>query len=235
MKKLSDCLAAFGLTVVLGIAVFASPLPAQAGPDIKENDRHDRPARPVPITGSVTITGTPAVTVTGTPAVTVTGTPAVTVTGTPAVTITGTPTVNVGNSEASPVLVRDVDRAGGGQQPFTMYHGFFVEDGVGSKNESFGTVPTGKRFVIELVSLEVHIPAGQAPFTELIRHPDFLNVYVPLVQQPNTPEYHVGTFTTRLYVEGGQEITLNAGRRSSPASGIGTVNARLFGYLMDTP
>lgn len=229
MKELLNRLTGFGLIGVVGFAVLASPPSAHARSDKadrKEADRHSGPPKPLPITGSVTITGTPAVTVTGTPAVTVTGTPAV--------TLSGTPTVNVGNSEGNPVLVRDVDRAGGGQQPFSMFHGFFVEDGVSVKNESFGAVPAGKRFVIEFMSVEVHIPAGQAPIAELIRHPDFLNVFVPLVQQPNTSEYYVGTLVTRHYVEAGQEITLFAGRRGSPA-GLGTVNARLFGYLVDTP
>ena len=52
MKKLDKGLAVFSLFVVLGTVVLASPLPAQAGPDVTVVNP---PSQPVPVTGSVNI------------------------------------------------------------------------------------------------------------------------------------------------------------------------------------
>jgi len=88
--------------------------------------------------------------------------------------ITGTPTVQVGNSESSPVLVRDVDRPT--SQPFQAEVQVTLGDGQGGQN-GFISVPTGKLFVIEQVSAQGTTPAGQRARFSILTHvaPDLVS------------------------------------------------------------
>jgi hypothetical protein len=77
------------------------------------------------------------------------------------VSITGTPTVSLANDATSPWLVRDVDRPAA--QPFNYYATLTWVSGYlfanADKSQTF-TVPTGKRLVIEFVSLQSSVPSG---------------------------------------------------------------------------
>jgi hypothetical protein len=77
----------------------------------------------------------------------------------PGVHIANTPTVQVANSPTSPVWVRDLDTT---RQPFHRSVSLLLEDGDITTQSTF-MVPAGKRLVIEYVSGEVVMPAGQTP------------------------------------------------------------------------
>ena len=89
--------------------------------------------------------------------------------------ITGTPTVQVGNSETTPVFVRDVDRPT--DQPFQQEVVVTVNDGEGGQN-GFITVPAGKLFVVEQVSA-----LGTAPADQTIENVAVLTRIVPDLTQ----------------------------------------------------
>jgi hypothetical protein len=77
------------------------------------------------------------------------------------VSITGSPTVSLTNDATTPLPVRDVDRPAA--QPFhyqgtlTWVTGFLFANADGTQNF---VVPSGKRLVIEFVSLQSGVPTG---------------------------------------------------------------------------
>ena len=85
--------------------------------------------------------------------------------GTALVAIRGTPTVNVasgtvrvGNSVTNPVEVRNVNDA------TALYEGrlvFNIDPGNAQNNGTFANFPTGKRLVIEHISVLSEVPSGQ--------------------------------------------------------------------------
>ncbi len=108
-------------------------------------------AQPIPVTGSVGITGTANVNVANSPTVKAQQS------GPWTVGISGTANVQVISSVSNPVYVRDVNNA---LQPFTQEFDLAVASNALTAVSSF-TVPAGRRLVIENVSAEAHVPSGQ--------------------------------------------------------------------------
>lgn len=116
------------------------------------------------------------------------------VTGT--VAISGTPTVEVGNSELTPVFVRDIDRPTA--RPFTREVELVLPAGNGGENVGLGILP-GELVVIEQVSA-----FGVAPTSEVIEQFAILTRVPP----DNTYRPHYLDFTSRPSVSGSNGYTV---------------------------
>src|SRR5436309_1522867 len=77
------------------------------------------------------------------------------ITGTPNVNVTNTPTVTL----APGASVRDADNPA--RQPIAFNNGVSLLDGHESGQANLGTVPLGKRMVIELATASLEVPIGQ--------------------------------------------------------------------------
>jgi hypothetical protein len=85
--------------------------------------------------------------------------------GTTLVAVRGTPTVNVasgtvrvGNSVTNPVEVRNVNDATSLYEQRLVFN---IDPGNQQNNGSFSNMPTGKRLVIEHISVSATVPSGQ--------------------------------------------------------------------------
>ena len=127
------------LAVLAVVLLLANPLVIQAAPTDKDVRVINTTAEPVPTAaqGTTTIAGN--------------------------VSVTNTPTVNlapgssVAVTAATPLRVVDVNN---GIQPFQKYVGA-TNTGTNVHTFSLGTVPAGKRLVIEFVSAHGQVPAGE--------------------------------------------------------------------------
>jgi hypothetical protein len=138
------------LTLLLGLttlALVSAPLShsSQAASKAQDVIVVNPPSAPVPTIsqGTVTVSGT--VSVAGTPAVTLAGTPGVAIAGTPTVNLAAGTGLTVNNTAASPVLTRDVDRAG--QTPVDVEF-----DTVAPNIAATYVVPAGLRLTIRSAS-----------------------------------------------------------------------------------
>jgi hypothetical protein len=137
--------------------------------------------------------------------------------------------VIVDNTPAQSIPVRDVS----GRDPFTV--ALTQSWPVGGTYTSIGyTIPTGKRLVVEHVSVRANVPSGQR-----VRG----NLVTPSTPYPGTPsipfswqgnfsgqDLLVGSLPMRAYVDG--KVTLTVLRNSS--SGSGNWQATIIGYLIPT-
>jgi len=154
----------------------------------------------------------------------------VTVEGTPSVAVSGA--VTVANTEAQAIPVRDVAAApiawvGGGQ--------LIIDPGEGFESEQFLSVPPGKRLVLEAVSFDVALPAGQiaTQATVLASAADEGVIFrFPVPSVPGSTPTHdrFGTFQlTKLNVSAGLVVAVSR----NATTGTGLVNVALSGYLVD--
>ncbi len=132
-----------------GVSLQQTLLPGGGG--VKDVLVVNTSAQPIPVTGSVGITGTANVNVANSPSVKAQQS------GPWTVGISGTANVQVISSVSNPVYVRDVNNA---LQPFTQEFDLAVASNALTAVSSF-TVPAGRRLVIENVSAEAHVPSGQ--------------------------------------------------------------------------
>lgn len=160
--------------------------------------------------------------------------------------ITGTPTVNlgtgntvgingsvtVGNSSTNPVLVRDVDNAA---RHFLQASGDISIANTAEFSISLLDVPSGKRLVIEYVSLTAAVPTGEkllAMVTTLQPFGAQLSWPLPLISQGTfgTSDKFVAGQPVRLYVNPGGNVS---GTLIPSITGSVSGTFTISGYLVD--
>jgi len=201
-------------------------LAAGAGPDAGINvNVVNTPANPVPVTGTVSVTGAVTGTVTGT------------------VGLTAGTSVLVGNTVANPVRVRNVNDA---IQPVQAQASCLV----GSLGclPTIYTVPAGKRLVIEYASMRVCILPGQSATLSIATQVGdqavfhYLNVTPPAAApgtvaigcNAGTPSSEVAVGQqVKIYADAGTGVVLTGSRNST----VGTASFQfsISGYLVDVP
>jgi|SRR5215831_4320664 len=195
---------------------------------------------PLPINGTVgaTQSGTWNVGITGIPSVNV-GTPTVNLGAGNTVGINGT--VQVGSSASSPVLVRDLDAAA--RHAFQASTTLTLSGSTTIQEATITSVPTGKRLVIESIIVQALGQPGQKflPSIVISSPPspptDASRLRLPVSQQGtfNGEDVFVANLPTRLYVNGGTDVTgavLLSAPTGSP-SVIVTCSIDISGYLVD--
>ncbi len=148
--------------------------------------------------------------------------------------IAGTPTVNIGSTTANPVWVRDVNDA---RQPYLSQTFADFTAGEATASGTFSVVPTGKRLVVEHVSVYGGIPTGQKLFA-LITRENNTNHAVVLHPQANFPAFggadqFVASEEMKLYFDAGTTPGAFANRNST--TGSGNLIFTISGYLVDVP
>jgi hypothetical protein len=217
------------------------------------------PKKPVPVSGSVGVSGSVNANVTNTPKVNVTNTPNVNVSALPAVQlapgtnvgINGTPNVNVANTPTvklapgtnvgitgglsiAPGTVLNVQNAVA-VQPVGLGAVFTIHDGTsGSQLVDLLTVPDGKRFVLEDYSGHANLPIGQGL--------TLVPVHLGLGNEVDVTPAFTGTSagggdefswgrTARAYAEAG--TTVSVGAQRSGTANDASVTVFISGYLVD--
>lgn len=99
------------------------------------------------------------------------------------------------------------------------------------------TVPAGKRWVIESVSIEVSVPSGQPVLgatLQVVTGGTLTYQHVPMVVQGtysgNNYTYYSGAVPMRLYADASTSVTAEAFKGAG--SGSGTISAEVSGYLV---
>jgi len=178
--------------------------------------------------------------------VNVVNTPNVNVSNTPTVTVGNFPgtqpvsgSVQVGNDIAHPVPVRDVDNPA--RQPFQA--GGFAPFSANETNVivNIATVPTGKRLVIEHVSVSCSLPTGQkmveadleVVLSNQTTYPNNLRVSAQGSDASGTHDLSIASEQVRLYADPGTPVRCFVDRDSF--SGSGDVQCSISGYLVDVP
>lgn len=147
MKKTkSYFLAVLSVGILVGSLVLSGAYSSQAAPGPPQQDVNviNNPDHPVPTRAQ----GTTAIN----------GTVQAEQSGNWNVAITGTPTVQLGNTSDNPVWVRDVDNPA--RQPFSQNLTLTLPQGQQLGLIGF-QVPDGKRLVIEFISANSEVPAGE--------------------------------------------------------------------------
>ncbi|HVF87004.1 MAG TPA: hypothetical protein VM866_05410 [Pyrinomonadaceae bacterium] len=155
------------------------------------------------------------------------------VVNTPAEPVPVAGTVNVGNGRGNPLPVRDVDNPA--RQP--VHSGGFC-GGNGCQTTLY-TVPAGKRFVIEYVSMFAEMPVGEVAFCRLdtfiegrlVRHR--LSMTAPAAAFDINPGASLGQ-QVRLYADAGTTVTA-VGSYSGTVGVDGGFTFSVSGYLVDVP
>ena len=229
MKRIKNAFVACGCLLALcGLLALTVPGVSygQGGGASKFVEVVNTAANPVPVTG--TIAG-------GTVQAQQSGAWAVSVAGTPTVHLDGA--VQIGNTTGAPVPVFDV--ACGARQPFQAFvvDGFQAGEGNVGDRASF-TVPAGKRLVIEHVSFQEEVPAGQARRVRLDAvadgHP--CKHHLLLAREPGFgggTEDVKASQAVRAYADGGTSVVFRVARNST--LGVTSINISVSGYLVDTP
>jgi hypothetical protein len=151
------------------------------------------------------------------------------------VNIANQPTVKVGNTAAAPVAVRDVDNPG--RHPFQFF-ATFSKSGGNFISDNQIAVPSGKRLVIETITLQAWVPAGQKLLAQInmVGGGTFAQHNIVLTPQGgfdcNLLDYFAATETVRLYADSGSAVPLNVTRNSSDANLWGG-SYTVSGYLLD--
>ena len=248
MKKFREYWSVFALVLIFAVGFIMrqlAPTPvraAGAAPVTVEN---------FPATQNVNVTNTPAVNaaesgawnvgITGTPNVNVTNTPSVNAaeSGTWNVGITGTPNVNIANTTPFPVTAADNPAL----QPYTdsCFISTFSYDGFGYCSFDGGTVPVGKRFVIETVSGEVSVAPGVKPLIQLQYCTAVKQAYfaLPAALQANnimgaSGDVYVASQQVRLYADNSCSKVAPAVRVDLNGGG-GSAVFSFSGYLVNLP
>ncbi len=123
------------------------------------------------------------------------------------------------------------------RQPFQLATNS-TQNGTNVSVETIGTVPAGKRLVIEFVTMTGQVPAGQhAEIFEITTSTDPLGgVSHQLVINPQ-PDAVIGDALFRssqqvkLYANAGTQV--NVLFRRSSSAGLATFGATISGYLVD--
>ncbi len=212
-------------TAVLG-TLGVTNLAAGAGPDAGINvNVVNSPANPVPVTGSVSVTGAVTGTVTGT------------------VGLAPGASVLIDNTVGDPVRVRNVNDA---IQPIQARSSCLV-NALGCLPTIY-TVPAGKRLVIEYASMNVCVLPGQSATLSIATTVGGQSVFhylngTPPAAGPGTasigcnsglPSSEVATGQqVKIYADPGTFVVLTGSRNST----VGSANFQfsISGYLVDVP
>jgi hypothetical protein len=198
--------AGFGVLAVIGTITNSSKVVAQQGPPNGLAVNIVNPV-PVPVTGSLNITGSTKVE------------------GTVASTQSGAWSVGITN----PVIINDAS------QPFQVQGGCVAVNAAGC-GANLVTVPSGKRAVIEYVSVESFLPAGNA-----------LTGVLTLTLAGTTVDHFIRSSEPtaiaraisigqelHLYADPGSIIQINVGNGAGPLSNQG-FNVSLSGHFVNLP
>lgn len=195
----------------------------------------------------VSVINTPNVNVVNTPSVnaSITNTPSVSVTGTPNVSVSNTPTVNVGN-QPTVQLAPGSTVTNAPTSPVGRVTGIFLTQGQTFRNQFLlpsQSIPVGKRFVIQYVSVFANVDPGQRPRAFLsgrLSDPASanLNVFLPLQFEGNFggQDFWSASHPVSLYTDGqgnGQELFMHCER--DQGVGIAGCTFQVVGYLVDIP
>jgi hypothetical protein len=145
--------------------------------------------------------------------------------------------VLVTNTVANPVPVRDVDN---GRQPKMLASSFNIPDGQTASMQVINTtsIPQGKRFIAEFVTVRIAAPAGQAATRILLTVNSSDSFSFPLSVSwqgdsgSESKSYYTGTHMTRLYVDpGANKLVWEVDRNGT--SGVLYAYISFSGYLVD--
>jgi hypothetical protein len=214
-------------------------------------------AAPAPSTQNVNVVNTPTVNAqqSGPWSVGINGTPTVNAlqNGSWSVDINGTPVVGLdaGNNTvkfdavnntvkidpATPVPFRDVENPA--RQIYQNTRTINLGDGTAGTNIFFSPVPAGKRLVIEFVSVNGHVPSGQAWQMAQIGVTHFSTFYYDIEVKPHGPspfaggDQFGGSQQVRLYCDAGETPSFFAQRSAS--AGEASIVMNISGYFVDVP
>ncbi|SPF33125.1 exported hypothetical protein [Candidatus Sulfopaludibacter sp. SbA4] len=194
---------------------------------------------PVPVTGTVGVTGS----------TTVSGTVAATQSGAWNVAINGIPTVNLapganvgvtGNTEANPLWIRASDNPA--RSPFTLFGQVGTLGSVQFAGTIFpmGAPPSGQRYVIEHYNVTCYVAAGNtltdvfvslaAPVSAVTNAAD--DVVPHLTGSSPSLGTWIGGGNVRLYADPGQAISIGA---SASPGGLEQCSGSVSGYAVSLP
>ena len=143
-------------------------------------------------------------------------------------------TVRVGNTEADPVPVANVNDA---RQPFQRFFSLNATDFPNALG-SF-QVPSGKRLVIEYASFRGEKPQGQ--ILELVIQTTVNSVLAPHFLTPSpvgamgTSEFFTASQQMRVYADPGTSVGVFIQRFAGPFTGNISAGVSISGYLVDAP
>jgi hypothetical protein len=143
--------------------------------------------------------------------------------------------VNVTNSSSSPVATRDVENPA--RNPFQRAFLVTFSPTETQKSDTF-TVPSGKRLVIEQISVDGFVASGQKVRAALLANTnsDLATFGVEMVPQGSFPgqgDVFVGNEHLRVYADPGTTVFVTL--RRNDGTGDGRFEVGLSGYLVDAP
>ena len=209
--------AALGFMILAGSLAFSGSHASQAAPADKDVVVVNTSANPVP----VQVQGTPNVNIAKMPTIGID---------------TSRNTVQVGNTTASPVLVRDVDNPA--RQPFQAGVNVTLNQPTAAFVQTVAIVPAGKRLVIEYVSAIADVPVDQKVVISVLcqnlsasRAVSHVFPVTPQGTFPGPIDRLVASESTRIYVEPEDSVNFIVNRNS--AAGTANCLFSISGYLVD--
>ena len=201
--------------------------------------------QPVPVSGTVGLSGTPSVSLASGSSVSVSNTPSVSLASGSSVSVDGTVkidpqnnTVKIGTDNTvkidgtSPIPVRDGDNPA--RQPFQKETDLYVTDGNEGASDFFN-VPANKRLVIEFVSSDSDVPNGQFPRIVLATSVGGLYDYHFIVATRlgavgGSDEFFASQPTT-IYADPGTNVIVGFTRNAF--SGLANCRVTVSGHFVD--
>ncbi len=148
------------------------------------------------------------------------------------------PALKENNAANAPALVRDVDNPA--RHPYNSQVFLSWTPGNNVASADIGTVPAGKRLVLEYVAAEASIPQGQQ-FFMFIQSPPVGGVIYPLVVAKQASfafgptDIYTASQPVKIYIEPGTTFRASANRNDT-TGGAGTdIIVSVTGYLVDVP
>jgi hypothetical protein len=178
--------------------------------------------------------------VTNTPDVNVVNTPNVNVANTPSVEVTNSPTVELAPGAA----VRDRDNPA--LQPVQFSCEITLLDLDQIDSTSCGTLPSGKRLIIEYISAEAFVPTGQRPIMRVnVTNMDPFTTALSSIEYhfyfqdcgpvaPSSNCYNLSELVRLYHTQVGFNVVLTF-NRTGPFTGGASLTANFSGYLVDVP
>jgi hypothetical protein len=179
--------------------------------------------KPVPVVGTTTVTGT------------------ATISGDVNATITGTPTVTVGNAATNPVHVQDMQDLA--TNAFQLQVGANMPGGSGQANSPFsGSIPSGKRFVIESISAISEVGPSEKPWINMLinmtsGNQAFHNLVLSFQSIASPFDlYQASSQATKIYVDSDTVTASTVNCHRHPAGATSAACSVTFsGYLVNKP
>lgn len=224
LRKRLIALAAVAVLIAVGAIINTHQATAAAGP-------------------SVTIDGPLPLPVTGTVAATQTGAWNVGINGTPTVSISGTPTVGVNTTSTTPIFV-DADRPARDGFNSSCFTGN-VDPMFGQASCTLFTIPPGREVVIETISCQAELYAGDGPgdvqmivpSPPVAGTPDHVSHLLTLTKQAGNSAVDIWRMTTQLRAYGsapaGGSVDIGLFFRADPSRpNPQGISCTISGYLV---